>query len=94
MNPARDILYTSNLFAKDAFTKRDQLVPPRQVYNFTRGGRVDKSQVNIDKAQLKIGDPDRVLARLQPGELVIPVKHVKKVTKMLKKEKIKLPGMK
>lgn len=62
-------------------------------YNFTAGGKVKVAHKNIPAARLKKGDPDRVLARLMPGEIVIPVKHAAKVKKMLKKEKIKLPGM-
>lgn len=36
---------------------------------------------------------DLVHTVLEPGEVVIPVEHVNKVTKFLKKENIKLPGM-
>jgi hypothetical protein len=36
---------------------------------------------------------DVVHTVLEPGEVVIPVEHVNKVTKFLKKENIKLPGM-
>ena len=47
----------------------------------------------IPSQYLKKGDSDKVLARLQIGEIVIPKKHVKKITKYLKDEKIKLPNM-
>jgi hypothetical protein len=42
---------------------------------------------------LKPNDVDVVLARLQPGEIVIPVKHTTKVKAMLKKAGIKLPNL-
>lgn len=60
---------------------------------FVKGGKVLKKHQNIPKQSLKKGDPDTVYARVQAGELVIPKKHVKKVSAYLKKEKIKLPHM-
>ena len=60
---------------------------------FLAGGKVKASDKNIPAHVLKKGDQDRVLARLMPGEIVIPVKHASKVKKMLKAAKIKLPGM-
>jgi len=58
---------------------------------FTDGGMVDESHVNIPDGILKKDDPDRVLVRLMPNELVVPVKHVKKVVKFLKSQGIHLP---
>jgi hypothetical protein len=63
-------------------------------HNFTKGGKVKTNHKNIPKKLLKKGDPDQVLARLMPNELVIPVRHVKKVEKFLKSNHIKLRGMK
>ncbi len=60
---------------------------------FTKGGKVKPSHKNIPVHALKPKDPDQVLARLMPGEIVIPVKHASKVKKMLKDAKIKLPGL-
>lgn len=60
---------------------------------FTNGGFVLHSQINLSPDQLKPGDKDQVLARLQPGEVVIPVKYVNKVIPFLKKSNIKLPGI-
>lgn len=57
------------------------------------GGLVAQSHVNIPDGILPPNDPDRVLTRLMPGELVIPVKHVPYVSKMLKKKGIYLSGM-
>lgn len=61
---------------------------------FANGGMVDESHVNIPDGILKKDDPDRVLVRLMPGELVIPKKHVSLVSQFLKKNGIKLSGMK
>ena len=61
---------------------------------FADGGMVDESHVNIPDGILKKDDPDRVLVRLMPGELVIPKKHVSLVSSMLKSKGIKLRGMK
>ena len=58
------------------------------------GGLVDESHVNIPDGILKKDDPDRVLVRLMPGELVVPKKHVSLVSQFLKKNGIKLSGMK
>lgn len=60
---------------------------------FVDGGRVAQSHVNIPDGILPPDDPDRVLTRLMPGELVVPVKHVPYVSKMLKKKGIYLSGM-
>jgi hypothetical protein len=60
---------------------------------FTDGGMVDESHVNIPDGILKKDDPDRVLVRLMPGELVIPKRHVPLVREMLRSKKIKLPGL-
>lgn len=67
-----------------------QLIAP---HNFVGGGKVSAKHKNIPAKALKPKDPDRVLARLMPGEIVIPVKYVSKVKKMLKQAKIKLPGL-
>jgi len=61
--------------------------------NFKKGGKVLKKHQNIPKKALKKGDVDTAYARLQVGELVIPKKHTKKVSKFLKEEGIKLSGM-
>jgi hypothetical protein len=61
---------------------------------YENGGMVKEEHVNIPDGILKKDDPDRVLVRLMPNELVIPVKHVKKVVKFLKSQGIKLRGMK
>jgi hypothetical protein len=57
------------------------------------GGMVDASNVNVPVRALAPNDPDRVLVRLMPGELVVPKKHVGQVAKFLKSKKINLPGM-
>lgn len=67
-----------------------KLIAPR---NFTKGGKVAVKHKNIPVHALQPKDPDQVLARLMPGEIVIPVKHASKVKKLLKKAKIKLPGL-
>ena len=61
--------------------------------NFVNGGKVKKKHSTIPKQILKVSKVDTVLARLQPGEIVIPVKHTKKVKQFLKKSNIKLPGV-
>lgn len=61
--------------------------------NFVSGGMVKDRHINIPRRLLKKGDNDRVYARLMENEIVIPVKYAKKVSKFLKKEKIKLPNM-
>ena len=60
---------------------------------FDNGGMVAESHVNIPNGILKKDDPDRVLVRLMPGELVVPKKHVSLVSQFLKKNGIKLSGM-
>lgn len=67
----------------------DKVVP----YGFANGGMVEEEHVNIPDGVLKKNDPDKVLVRLMPGELIIPVKHVAKVGKFLRKSGIKLPGL-
>jgi len=62
-------------------------------YGYANGGLVDESHQNIPDGVLPKDDPDKVFARLQAGELIIPVKHVPYVSKMLKKKGIKLNGM-
>ena len=61
--------------------------------NFRKGGIVKPKHKNIPKSALPKGDVDTAFARLQVGELVIPKKHTKKVSKFLKEEGIKLAGM-
>lgn len=67
-----------------------KIIKPR---SFVDGGKVKANHKNIPAVALKPNDPDRVLARLMPGEIVIPVKHTRKIKEFLKKEKIKLPGL-
>lgn len=67
----------------------DKVVP----MGYSNGGMVDESHVNIPDGVLPKNDPDKVFARLMPGELIVPVKHVPYVTKMLKKKGIRLPNM-
>ena len=67
----------------------DKILP----MGYANGGMVDESHVNIPDGVLPKNDPDKVFARLMPGELVIPKKHVPYVAKMLKKKGIKLNGM-
>ena len=66
----------------------------KKIHNFVSGGKVKKTQINIPSPFLKPRDPDRVLVRVMPGELIVPKKHVSKVEKFLKSKKIKLRGMK
>ncbi len=67
-----------------------KIIAPR---SFVKGGSVKAKHKNIPVHALKPKDPDQVLARLMPGEIVIPVKHTKKVKAFLKTAKIKLPGL-
>ena len=67
----------------------DKVIP----YGFANGGMVDESHINIPDGVLKEDDPDKVLVRLMPNELIVPVKHVKKVVTFLKSQGIRLPGM-
>lgn len=61
---------------------------------FVSGGAVLKRHENLPKRYLKTSKQDTVLARLMPGEIVIPVKHAKRVRKLLKEANITLPNMK
>lgn len=61
-------------------------------YSFKEGGLVSPSQATL-RDRLPPDDVDTVPARLQPGELVVPVKHVDTVISFLKSKKIKLPNM-
>lgn len=65
-----------------------------KIHNFVSGGKVKKKNINIPSPFLKKGDPDRVLVRVMPGELIIPKKLTKQVERFLKSKKIKLRGMK
>jgi len=67
---------------------KSKMIVPRE---YRKGGKVGKR--NIPIKALKKGDVDTVYARLQPGEIVIPVKHTPTVRKMLIKAGIKLPGL-
>lgn len=67
----------------------DKIMP----YGFANGGVVHPAHVNIPDGVLKPSDPDRVLVRLMPGELIIPTKHVPMVGSFLRKKGIKLPGL-
>lgn len=60
---------------------------PRNFYRF--GGHVKKDP-QMTRRQLQ---NDSVKAILQPGEIVIPVKHADKVAKFLKEQRIKLPNL-
>jgi hypothetical protein len=62
-----------------------------QPYSFKDGGLVSHSQATL-RERLPPDDVDTVPARLQPGELVIPVKHVGTVMSFLKGKNINLPG--
>ena len=72
------------------YNQGGKLIQPKV---YVAGGKVKTAHRNIPATALAAGDQDRVLARLMPGEIVIPVKHASKVKKMLKAAKIKLPGM-
>lgn len=61
--------------------------------SFKKGGLVKPKHKNIPSSALPKGDVDTAFARLQVGELVIPKKHTKAVSKFLKENKIKLPNM-
>jgi len=73
--------------------------PPRHItlmsspYSFVHGGVVSPSQATVYQEALPHGDVDTVPARLQPGELVIPVRYVPMVTSYLRSKKIRLPNM-
>lgn len=60
---------------------------------YAGGGMVEPEHVNVPADILPKDDPDHVFARLMPGELVVPVKHVKLVASFLKKKGIMLPNM-
>ena len=61
--------------------------------SFAHGGIVSASQAAIFPQMLPPGDVDTVPARLQPGELVVPVKLVSMVKQFLRSKKINLPNM-
>ena len=62
-------------------------------HSFAHGGIVTPSQATIFPQMLPAGDVDTVPARLQPGELVVPVKLVSMVKSFLRSKKINLPNM-
>lgn len=66
-------------------------IKPKTFYS---GAKLKAKDKNIPSDLVKKQDPDRILIRAAPGELIIPVKHVKKVEQFLKTKKIKLRGMK
>jgi hypothetical protein len=59
---------------------------------FANGGIVSAGQAFIPKEFLPRGDVDTVPARLEPGEMVIPRKHVPIVKRFLVENKIYLPN--
>jgi hypothetical protein len=61
--------------------------------NFINGGFVKKKHSTIPKNMIKVSKKDSVLVRVMPGEIVIPLKHTKKIKQFLKKKNIKLPGL-
>lgn len=63
-------------------------------HDFQEGGSVLNRDQNIPKSMLPKNDVDVVLARVQPGEIVIPKKFTRKVAKFLREENIKLPNLK
>ena len=71
-------------------TEHVTLMTPK---GYAYGGMVLGKDVNIPTGALPENDPDRVLARLMPGELIIPLPHVKSVVSFLKSKNIKLPRM-
>ena len=83
---SRSVLYGVNIPP----TKHISLLTP---YRFYGGGMVSASQATIPKEMLPHGDVDNVPARLQVGELVIPVKHVPIVKSFLLSKNIYLPNM-
>lgn len=78
------------LFSLAPPTEHITLMKPKAM---AYGGMVKKEDINIPKRVLAEDDPDRVLTRLMPGELVIPLPHVKRVSQFLKSQRILLPGM-
>jgi hypothetical protein len=63
-----------------------------QPYSFKHGGLVSPSQATL-RDRLPPDDVDTVPARLQPYELVVPVKHAPLVISFLKSKNINLPNM-
>ena len=78
------------LFSLSPPTEHITLMQPK---GYMYGGMVKGEDVNVPDRVVAEDDPDKVLARLQPGEMVIPKKHVKKVVTFLKSQRIILPGM-
>jgi hypothetical protein len=64
-----------------------------QPYQFEHGGYVQSLHKNIPSYLLKKNDVDTVLARVQPGEIVIPTKYTRRVAQFLREENIKLPNV-
>lgn len=73
------------------------LLPPTQHITLMRpksyayGGMVLPEHINIPMGVVAQEDPDKVLVRLAPNELIVPVKHVSKVVQFLKSQGIRLP---
>lgn len=63
-------------------------------HDFVNGGSVLNRDRNIPAPLLPKGDVDTVLARVQPGEIVIPKPYTRKVANFLRHENIKLPNLK
>jgi hypothetical protein len=64
-----------------------------KVYNFVNGGTVIRPNGYSKYYNRIFKEQDTIPSVLQVGEIVIPVKHAKKVKKFLKEEKIKLPNL-
>lgn len=86
-----DIMNFFNQARQSGLRMHDMYLLPR---DFQDGGSVLHRDMNIPKSLLLKGDVDTVLARVQPGEIVIPKRHTRKVAAFLRKEKIKLPNLK
>jgi len=64
-----------------------------QPHHFEAGGYVQSLHKNIPSYLLKKNDSDNVLARVKVGEIVIPTKYTRRVSKFLRDENIKLPNV-
>jgi hypothetical protein len=62
----------------------------RKYRNYIAGGYAKPSR-KMSKAQLQ---HDSLRAMLQPGEIIIPRKYVRRVARMLHRAHINLPGVK
>ena len=59
--------------------------------SFVQGGPVHRHDQNLDPRYLRVNKQDTVLARLMPGEIVIPVRHAGVVKRFLRQQHIHLP---